>query len=333
MFRYIFTMKKFTLVIHIIIYFIFSGCSPIEQIQTEILEPGEIKIPQKITSGVLILSEPENEFELVEDEEFPALIIEEMKYGLADVLENSPRFESDELIIPEKEEIKKYLEKDSLRWIDMKRIADQFNVDAVFLMDKFTLDSSMEDDKVYEQGSLYYYITFKIVSNARWRIYYPYQDLLVDEYNYSEKFIWDALGADKSSAARQLPDYKKAFFEAGYWTGHDYAERILPIWREDKRTYYIRGTNELREAKEYVDENNWEKAIETWKINLEHPDREIASRAAYNIAFAFEMMGDINKALKWAERSQNIKNKERTLEFIENLKQREEKILELEEQL
>ncbi|MFO8235902.1 MAG: DUF6340 family protein [Bacteroidales bacterium] len=326
-------MKKIVFLLNIIGFYILSGCNPTSQISTEILEPGKISIPQKLNSGVLILSKPENDFELVEDEEFPTLIIEEMKYGLADVIKQSPRFQSDEIVIPDNEELKEYLEQDSLNWLDMKKIADQFDVDAVFVMDGFTLDSSLEDERVYEQGKFYYYVTFTIVSNATWEIFYPYQKLLIDEFNYSEKFIWDALATDRNAALRQLPDYDKAFFEAAYWTGYDYAKRTLPTWVESTRTYYTRGDDAFRDAVELVDENKWTEAIEKWKTNLDHSNIEIASRAAFNIAFAFEMKGDIENAIKWAERSFNIKNKERTAEYLEILKERKEMIDELDEQI
>lgn len=323
--------------IFIILFFLgllsILGCYPVSHIETETLEPAEIAVPQKINSGVLLLKQPVNDFARIEQENFPSKILEEVKYGMADVLANSPRFSGEQIKIPENGEIQEFTKKDTLTWIDMKRITDKFNVDVVIMMDYLSMNDKLEDKYATKKGFIQYYLKFEIISKAHWKIYYPYQDLMVDDYSYSEKFVWEAMDPDKRMAIELLPDYDKTFREAAYWTGYDYAKRILPTWQKNTRSYYSRGTEKLRKGAEMVENNKWEKAIEIWKDNLKHSDAEVVSRAAYNIAFAFEMMGKIDLAIQWAEKSLSVKNKKRTRKYLDKLTDRKKKLSRLEEQI
>ncbi len=48
---------------------------------------------------------------------------------------------------------------------------------------------------------------------------------------------------------------------------------------------------------------NWKGAIELWDELPESEKRKTAGRACLNIAVAYEVLGDTNTALKWAQRS------------------------------
>ena len=317
-------MKTRFLPLFIFIQFILllAGCSPVKYIETETLEPAEIAIPHKINSAVLILNKPSSSFKRIDTEDFKGYLLEEIKYGIADVLNNSPRINSNDIVVPEYEEVKHLIKKDTLTWLDMKAITDTFNVDALIYMDRFALKSSLKDEMVVDHGNLLYKLTFTIVSNTHWRIHYPYQNLQIDDHSYSEKFVWEAYDYSKDEAIARLPEYEKTYREAAYWTGYDYGKRIFPTWKRTARSYYVSGTEEFRKASAKVDSSKYEEAIELWKKNLNHTDAELVSRAAYNIAFAFEMLGKIDMALKWARKSNEIKAKRRTIQYINKLEER-----------
>ena len=73
----------------------------------------------------------------------------------------------------------------------------------------------------------------------------------------------------------------------------------LPSWKERERVfYYDRLCYELREAKVYVYEGNWEAAVHEWKKLLNKSKiNQYRFMAAYNIALYHEMTDDIEKAL------------------------------------
>ncbi len=72
----------------------------------------------------------------------------------------------------------------------------------------------------------------------------------------------------------------------------------LPSWEERERVfYYDRLCYELREARVYVYENNWEAAAQQWSILSENQWRPYRFMAHYNLALYYEMTDDIESAL------------------------------------
>jgi hypothetical protein len=72
----------------------------------------------------------------------------------------------------------------------------------------------------------------------------------------------------------------------------------LPSWEKRERVfYYDRLCYELREARVYVYENNWEAAAQQWRVLSENQWRPYRFMAHYNLALYYEMTDDIESAL------------------------------------
>ena len=307
------------------------GCSPIKEIETETLQPANISFPKHFQRIGFFFSYPENDFELVNKENFKEDVIEELKIGIAEITTNSPRFLPDDILLYNISEFETYLKKDTLDIASLDHIADSLLLDGLIILHDFTLDSRLENE--YNSYSEEYYLNFKITSKADWKIYDKYGNKFIDSFSYKEQYVWDALARTKQEALVRMPDYDDTFLEAAYWTGHDYASRAFPVWEKNERVYYARGNDIMKSASEKVENNNWKEAITLWKRNLSHYDDELVSRTAYNIAIAFEMMGKIDLAIKWAQKAYEINSKKRALEYYKLLKERKEELSELDEQL
>ncbi|MGM0496488.1 MAG: DUF6340 family protein [Bacteroidota bacterium] len=308
-----------------------AGCSPIKEVETETLQPAEITFPAHFSNIAFILSYPDNEFELVNKESFKDNILKELKYGIADITDNSPRFLPGNILLFNPSELNIVESTDSIGTDKLYYIADSLQVDGLIFLQKFSLDSRLKKEYNYDYGE--YYLNFKITSKASWKIFSRLETEFIDSFDYSEKYVWESLSSSEINAIAKLPDYPDSFKEAAYWTGYDYANRIFPIWETNKRVYYARGNKVMRSAKEKVENNNWKEAIRLWKRNLSHPEDEMISRSAYNIALAMEMMGKIDLAMKWAKKAYEINNKQRAMQYYEDLKQRKEEMSKLENQL
>lgn len=317
--------------IFFLFFVFFAGCSPIKEIETETLQPSEFAFPKHFNRIAFLFSFPENEFELIEKEDYKNEIIDEIKYGLAEITDNSPRFLPENILLFNLSELN-LAGKDTLKPYKLTYVADSLKVDGLIFLQKFSLDSRLKKEYNYDYNKGYY-LSFKITSNATWKIFNRQRKEFIDSFAYNEKYIWESLASTKSEAIRKLPDYDESFREAAYWTGYDYGKRIFPTWEMNKRVYYARGNKVMREAQEKIEKNNWKEAIRLWKRNLTHTDKELVSRSAYNIAVAMEMMGNIDLAMKWAKKAHEINNKKRAIEYYEHLKQRKEKLSKLKNQL
>ena len=79
---------------------------------------------------------------------------------------------------------------------------------------------------------------------------------------------------------------------------HNAIAPYLPSWKERERVYYYdRLCYELREAKVYVNEANWEAAAAEWQALTESKLRPYRYMAYYNLALYYEMTDRIDQAL------------------------------------
>jgi hypothetical protein len=58
---------------------------------------------------------------------------------------------------------------------------------------------------------------------------------------------------------------------------------------------------EVAAGTRYADVNKWQDAINQWKAGLAKADEKDAGRLAYNIAVAYEVLGEYGTALTWAQ--------------------------------
>ena len=326
-----YSLRQF--IIFFFLFLLLARCSPIKEIETETLQSAKISFPEHFTKIAFLFSYPQNDFEPVNKENFKDEILKELKFGIAEITDNSPRFFPENILLLNLSELNLTDSTDSINTRKLTNIADSLQVDGIILLKKFSLDSRLKKEHDSYDYVDEYYLNFKITSKAKWKIFNRLNREFIDTYDYKENFIWESLANSRIRAIADLPDYHKTFKEAAYWTGYDYAERIFPVWEENIRIYYARGNEVMNKAQEKVENNNWKEAIRLWKRNLTHPEDEMVSRSAYNIALAMEMMGEIDLALKWAKKAYEINNKKRALKYYEHLKERKEELSKLEIQL
>ena len=122
------------------------------------------------------------------------------------------------------------------------------------------------------------------------RIYTPDTDSISGTATMDRKIV-ENWYYDTAQVRRLMPQVPKMLAEEAI-------EPYLPSWKERERVfYYDRLCYELREAKVYVDENNWEAAGEQWSTLATSKQRLRRFQSAYNMALYYEMTDSIDKAI------------------------------------
>ena len=85
---------------------------------------------------------------------------------------------------------------------------------------------------------------------------------------------------------------------------------------------YTKGNSQLEHAARYARQGNWTEAAEIWETQVNDPDKKIAGYAAYNLALAYEMKGELQDALKWVEKSYFDFGNKRAKNYINTIKGR-----------
>lgn len=81
----------------------------------------------------------------------------------------------------------------------------------------------------------------------------------------------------------------------------------LPTWKERERVFYHdRLCYELREAKVYVYEGNWDAAAEQWRTLTDSKQQRLRFMATYNLALYHEMTDDIDRALRMLDTAEAL---------------------------
>ena len=253
--------------------------------------------------------------------------------ALGDLLFESGRYD---IVIPENRFPK--IENTSLiagemKWDEIKELCDTFRTDAVLSLDYFktrvfteyetTVDYDVYSGNFIDRSRA----EMKVNYEALFRVYDPGRERVIMRRFMRDTLTWE--GTDRS--ARDLfywfTPVKSALTEAGIAIALDLSGEICPKWRNEKRNYFASGDSNLKQASPLIHSNQWETAISLWKDTAENTkSKSLKSKAEFNIALGFEMLGDLDSAIKWALQSYDTMYRTNTYNYLETLKRRKNEI-------
>lgn len=168
-------------------------------------------------------------------------------------------------------------------------ICEEYGADGLIALELFDSDS--------------YYSSNSSEVRTQWRIYYPNERKIIDEF-----VIYS--GANNHSFSSSIPAAYSSISKAGAYGAELYFKRIIPCYARESRYYYSKGSHEIKAAKKSVKIGNWDQAIYYWEVETEsQTNQKNAGKAAYNLALAYEIKEDFDKALEWIDVSITAQNK------------------------
>lgn len=318
-----------------------SSCASTELVHLSVLQPARITLPLYIKNIAVVdrseVLKKNKVFDVVDkvvsmegmnlDKEGAAAVIT----GLTEELQKNNRFEQVKLLsntglgtnIPG-------IFPAPLPWDTVENLCRQNNADALFALELFDTQSKIDYSvnkttlktplgnvpAIEQQANMHTNV------KAGWRIYDAHDKNLLDEAALSRMITYRARGINPLIAAEALIDRKQAVKEVGNIAGHAYAFSIIPLWMRVSRDYYIRGTGNFKIAKRKARTGNWEGAAKLWEEEIMNSKRKIAGRACYNMAIISEINGDVDSAIKWAQKSYEDYNNHLALNYVNLLKDR-----------
>ena len=314
--------------------FLVYSCNPLSSIKVETIIPAQIDFPGNFNKAVFVNFASD----LNDDDEIDTLlyniITEEMSLGFMDAIRSSVSVDSSKFFyvkgFPQKEDLYK---RDTISWKYLKKISGNSNADIFIVLDslRLSMDSGVSTD--YYTVPEEYYTYRELAINAYWSVFDLFAKKRLDKFHYGDTLYWEVQGYSKTELERKMISIEKSIREASYFTATDYASRIFPGWRSENRLYYSLGNKDFEKAVAYVKKYKWEEAIKIWENYVGDIDKEIASRACFNLAFANEMLGKLDLSIAWAKQSKSLKNKTRTRYYISHLESRKKDLQKLEKQI
>ena len=313
---------------------IFSSCTSMRKIEVQVAEPPKYSISDDIKCIAVLnrsltfdfVNEPdsvENLFKDVHSEKYikDSIASDSAVIATARAIFESQRFD---VVVPVDRNLLREDNVDMLDPLDsdvIKEICKDFKVDAVLVLEKFN-----------QQPYGYFQMPWRriigdiaIASESFWRFYQPGQEPLYFDIPENNKLYWTGgLDDSRKEGYRQLPSIKRALIDGGIYTGWNIADKIAPIWKDQKRYYYYTGKKNIDEAIPLLKSNQWEEAAEIWTKYAEEESSSLRSKMEYNLALASEMTGDIDRAIEWGNKSLITKHSLNTLAYLLTLKKRKE---------
>lgn len=207
--------------------------------------------------------------------------------GIHDVLVNSPLFER---VVFSDSTFVRFMDQGRLYWDDLRTVCLHDTTDVVLILRKAIMND-LQLVSEYEGTSLFYNV-YRIENYTKWSFVQPFQEKILITLEDEDSLALEGIFGERGEPEQLL---YKACYTSGVMTG----EKMCPVWQDRTRTYFTRPGRDMKDAAGFVEKNRWYNATKLWNGIVESGNRRNASRAAYNIALAFEMNDDLEQAYSW----------------------------------
>lgn len=160
-----------------------------------------------------------------------------------------------------------------------------------------------------------------VIMAGIWALYDTGSGSLIQYDSMVDTLFWNR--RNESGVRITVPPRRNAIVLATEVYSENFAKKFFTSWETVQRVVVIPPVQEFNLATQYVAENEWEEALELWMRYTAERYGRLSVSARYNVALAFEMLNDIDKALEWIDQalvlSLKYRNKDE-LRLVQNYK-------------
>lgn len=222
-------------------------------------------------------------------------------------------------------------------WEKVNDLCEIFETDAVLSLDhlKTRVITSFDNESFFDpfQGGFNSAARagMKIQYEALFRVYDPFQEKILLRQFITDTLYWEDADVSARSLFSRFTPVKQALTETGIVMALELTDKIAVRWRPERRTLFVKGNSEFRQANQIANEGDWLTAVEKWKeIAAKAGSKTLKSKAELNIALGYEILGNIDLAIQWALNSYNTMYRPLTYDYLETLKRRKNELKETE---
>ena len=328
----------YLLIASIILIHLISSCAGTRQMEVQVLRLAFISVPQQIkTIAVLnrsIPTETTAESALtgetpVQDKELSA----ECLRGLTTTLNTSERFKFQLVDYTlDASDPKSLTFGIPLSWESVDTICTRLQVDGLLVLEYFDTDFSVNNpvgaagqiiQGIANGGQTSVTVTGTATANAGFRVYYAKERNIAYEDNFNYRKRWQQTANNAFEAIGKLVKRNAALIDVSYETGYNFAMSIVPLYFWENRVMYKGKKGDLEKGERQALSKDWEGAKTSWMYVYENSAKsKERGKAAFNTALAYEVLGNLNEAQKWASRAYVESGKKEMLRYSEILDKR-----------
>lgn len=310
----------------------------------QVLQPAQMTLPEHVTTVAIVdRSKPSNGWsnffegiltgeEIGQDRRSRQTAVD----GLTNALTRTPRFQVKSTGIEMTGSKAGARMPPALEWSEVDKICRDYGTNAVVTIESFDSDNArsarpVAETKKDKTGKKYTVTTYQSQQRTGvrigWRLYDPKSQIILDEYVTDDYLERNGSGATERAALNNLPAQVDVTRDVAYNVGLEYGARIAPIYVQVSRAYYHKAKGyktQMKQAARYLESRDIEKASATYQRIIAHAgeNRKAAGRAAYNMAVASELSGNLDLALEWAQKAWTDYGNKKARSYINVLKAR-----------
>ena len=222
---------------------------------------------------------------------------------------------------------------------EVNELTRGLNVDFLIAMENIQMGSIRKISFMPEWGVFVGTVDVKIYPTVK--VYLPTRKGPMITITGSDSIFWEEAGSREADVRHRLLSEEDMLKQASNFAGKIPVKYLLPHWKTEKRYLFGGGSVSMRDAAVYVKEENWPEAINLWQQVYNARKGKQKMYAACNIALAHEMQDNIDTALEWAMKAQDIareKDKSHTFysfisTYVNELQKRKEGMVKLKMQM
>ena len=152
-------------------------------------------------------------------------------------------------------------------------------------------------------------------------VYYNKEKTIAYEDRFFFRRRWTERSLSVQEAMAKMIRKSSALIQVSNETGKEFAFSIVPLYVWENRVL-LKGKGMLKVGERQALSKDWEGALQSWmRIYENSSKRKERAKAAHNIAFAYEVLGDLKTAQNYASKAYVEGGKKASLEYSSILDQ------------
>ncbi len=249
---------------------------------------------------------------------------------LADLLYTSGRYD---VVVPQERNFDRHLEfykiQEELDWNNVRHICNEFDTDALLVIERYynklitdyTVHPAIFDFEEYASASI------DSKYDAVVKVYDPVSETVIRQILVADTISWYDADTSTERLFQRLPSIKECLLQTGIQVALELDKKLSPVWLQESRAYFVISKNDVGKINKLIKDNDWQAVSDYWLPYSETKKTTTKSKAEFNLALASEMLGDIDQAIQWANKSYFTQYRKQTENYLYKLKHRKETML------
>lgn len=182
-----------------------------------------------------------------------------------------------------------------------KKLCETHQSEAILSLDKIKVNDQLSEYYIGENGT--YLSSLELVYESSWSIHYPNSSQIAN-VQFKDTAYWQSESYYRQQGLNGLPNRNDALVDGALEVGRKSVNRFIPYWDKVDRYFYSSSNKDMKRGMDSVYVKNWKAAIQEWELALnKSKNNSTKAQLDNNIAIAYELLGDIDKALEYANLS------------------------------